>query len=187
MRKKLFLSVCLCFFLCGCSGYKEIDMRYMVSAIGFSYSGEYTVFAETVSIGTDNTTATPRIFKGEGENPEKAFENLKKSFSKGMMLEHCAAVIFESSMEEEKIKNALDYFINLNGVNMSACTAKSSDIQKLLSSESETAAVGYDIYLIEKRQETLKESRLVNILSGKIKFPVFENRDNSATQTEGGR
>lgn len=151
MKKAIIIPVLLIICLCGCAGYKEIDTRYMVAALGFDCKKDYTVYAETVSIGTDNTTATPRIFKGMGETPEAAFSDLQKSFSKSVMLDHCAAIILSKDLSEAEKDRILSFCLNQKTLNLSARTALSTDIYTLLSSESETAAVGYDIYAIQKK------------------------------------
>lgn len=186
MKKAVILSLVLCLFLCGCSSYKEIDTRYMVASLGFSFSEHYTVFAETVSIGTDNTTATPRVFCGNGNTLENAFSDLQKSFSKDIMLDHCAAIILDAALSKEHQKEVLDFCVQKKEINLSACTAKSNNIKDLLSSVSETAAVGYDIFAIQKKQKTIVGSELFNYIGGKIKPPYFENRNDAATETKKG-
>lgn len=179
----LILSV-LCFAsLCGCGGYKEPDGRYTVAALGISKGENYRIIAETVSIGTDNATADPRIFVGEGKTLKAAFCDVNSMFSKEIMLDHCAAVVMENSVGENG--EILKYLLSL-GLNPSACTVRTEDVADLLSAVPERSAVGYDIMGIVRR-EKLDGCRLFRILSGDLVCPEFIKNGDAVGVMENGK
>lgn len=170
MNFKPLLLLPILLFLTSCT-YKEPDSNYLLSAIAFQNKNGYTVFAETVSVGTDITSTEPRIFKASGATPEKAFKNLKKDLSKGISTGHCGAIILEDKNEDFK-KQVLSFCLDLDC--LSSAVVYTDNIENLLSAKSETYAVGYDLY--ETAKKTHKNCLLYRFKDENFSCPFFTEK-----------
>lgn len=165
--KTVLLLVAATFLLCGCGDYKEPDSRYVVAAFGISENDGYTLYIETLSVGTDITSANPRLFKASGKTLDLAFKSLKRNLPKEPSLSHCGAVVVSETGDTVKLLN----FALKSGVNPSAVAVKSPDVEKLLSLEAEKSAVGFDVFAIVK--ENIKGNYGLYFSVNKKALPVL--------------
>lgn len=180
----------LCLTLCGCGGYREIDGQYMISSLGFSLSADrVTVTAETVAVGNDNSTVAPRLFTAEGESVKGAVENLSKSLTKSMTLDHCGIVIVEESIARDFFNEILRFCKEEHTLNLSVMFICAKDIPQLLSCEPESFTVGYDIMGVlknySKQNGDTFENKYYEISrhiseSKKIFLPLFTVKEETA-------
>ena len=180
MKRIIILFCLISFTLCGC-GYINPDEQYMVSAIGVEEKGALTLYAETVSIGTDKSTAEPRVFKASGKTVEDAVNNLQNGCAKSLILDHCAVIILDSNISPKTKAEVFSFCKTQKSFNISACAVKTDNIEKLLSCTPETATVGYDIYGILKRKKISKEAKIFKSVGGRIKLYTVNRKNDTPT------
>lgn len=169
------LSVCLvavflCCMLAGCSfrsGSAGNDRRFMVTALGFSESGDnITVTAEIVTVNSESAKAepSPQTLSYTANGITKALCGIANSLSRPMLLEHCGVIVIGTALSAERLREIFDYCFKENRITLSAYMIATDDPAALLDGEPvSSVAVGYDIMgIIGQKAET-----------GKIKF---ENR-----------
>lgn len=140
----------LCFLLSGCTGYREIDRGYFVTAIAFSKKDtSTTVYIEALS-SSDITEEKDKkiLLKGIGKNVGEAFDNLKNSLIKPLYFEHLGVAIFE-----DVSYNDISFLENISDINNDLYIVKTDDANALLKNDTFGGTIGYDIVSLIKHKE----------------------------------
>ena len=173
----LILAVC---FLCGCTGYRESDNTFVVSAIGFDKTEKnYTIFIETVTANEAESELKEETYKAEGETLESALYSLKNKIYKPLSFEHCSVILVSPRIIKKDFKDVVHFCKKTEGLNTSVYFAATEEIEKIISADAVSeAAGGYDISAaIESRygEDGIKyKNRLYELLSATDEFkPTF--------------
>ena len=180
---KKFLSlllICALCLLCGCTGYRESDNSFVVSAMGFDKKGEnYTIFIEAVTANEAEEELKAESYEAEGETLEDALYSLKNKIYKPLSFEHCSVILVSPYIEKEDFKSVVSFCKKTEGLNTSVYFAATEEIGKIISLDAVSeAAGGYDISAaIESRDEEngiRYKNRLYELLSAGDEFiPTF--------------
>ena len=172
-------------FACGCTGYRELNRGYIVSAVGFKkQEGQTLVFAEALSpTETAENTKETEILSGEGETVLSAYRNLIKNSDKETYFEQCAAVAVETSFDTDEIYGILEVCKNIPSLNVGAYIIKTDDVKSLFEVDGTT---GYDVVGLIKyksKSENIKFSNQIYkaerdvLKNGATKLPQVNARD----------
>lgn len=151
MKKSAILVIALCLmFFCGCTGYKEIDRGYIVTAIGFEeQDGTVGIFIEAISSSDVSDEKSKRIvLSSNGTDEIKAYENLKNTLVKPLYFEQLGTIIFD----KKAIPNT-DFLKQITNINMGIYVVKSDNVKALFESETPNGVLGYDVITLIKTQE----------------------------------
>ncbi|MCQ2451225.1 MAG: hypothetical protein MJ080_04545 [Clostridia bacterium] len=142
------LAVVIMAAFCGCSGYREPDSSYIVTALGFDADDEITVSAEVVTAGGSERSNEPysEILTGRGDTPEDAVFSLNSQISKILMFDHCTAVIVGKTLSQDRFEDVIEYGLKLKELNFSVYMTVCDNAADLLNnSKSISVARGFDI------------------------------------------
>lgn len=162
----LFLVAILLFLLCGCTGYREIDRGYLVTAIGISQENKKTnIFIESISSSDVADTPSERVvLTGIGDNIDAAFKNLTSSLVKPLYFEQLGTAVFDDSLSDKVYMDFLTFLKQREGINLGICAVKTSNVKKLFELESPNGVLGYDIMGLIKMYEKETRIKIVNKL-----------------------
>ncbi len=182
MAKKflsLGLVLVLC-FLCGCTGYRESDNSFIVSAMGFDKEGgNFTIFIEAVTANETEAELKEETYEAHGETLEAALYSLKNKIYKPLSFEHCSVILVSPNIAQKDMKNVVEFCKKTEELNTSVYFAATEEVEKIISADAVSeAAGGYDISsLIESRDEEdgiSYKNRLYELLSATDEFiPTF--------------
>lgn len=162
----LFLVAILLFLLCGCTGYREIDRGYLVTAIGISQENEKTnIFIEAISSSDVADTPSERVvLTGNGNDIDAAFKNLTSSLIKPLYFEQLGTAVFDDALSGNVYMDFLTFLKQREGINLGICAVKTSNVKKLFEFESPNGVLGYDIMGLIKMYEKETHIKAVNRL-----------------------
>lgn len=112
--KKLIILFFLCFFLCGCYDYRELNNCYFVSGIAIDRENdEYEVTYEILDTVTYNEGKIQVVIaSGTGKTISEAFMSVNQSLSKEATMSHIKIVLFSEEIAKSGILNSLSYLIS---------------------------------------------------------------------------
>ncbi|MBR4909748.1 MAG: hypothetical protein IKZ47_00290 [Clostridia bacterium] len=140
--------------LCGCSGYRETDNEYIISAIAFKNSGGgFLAYAEVLDIGSDSDSTENKIFKARGDTPYKAVNALIYMLPKNAVFDHCAVAITENNIYGEDLKSVFDYLFDAKNLNLGIYMYNTAGVDDIFSCKAQELSVGYDIMAIQTNIE----------------------------------
>lgn len=153
MKKIIFLSFILCFFLCGCKNgnvFSAEEPEYMISAIGFEgeKTGEKTVFLEAIVINAEDPEADKKTvtLKGNGKSLEECYKKAKEKAVQPINLSHCGVIILKENLAEDFFDDICDFCYDKDEINLAAFFIYAPDIKKLLELKPVSSiSMGYDI------------------------------------------
>ncbi len=160
----LFLVAIFLSLLCGCTGYREIDRGYLVSAIGVAAeNGKVSIFVEATSISDVADKPSERVvLTGDGNNIDAAFKNLTSSLVKPLYFEQLGTAVFDAALSDRIHKEFLSFLKRRDGVNLGIYVVNTSDVKKLFEFESPNGVLGYDIIGLIKMHEKEKGVKAIN-------------------------
>ena len=168
MKKISIVLLGLCFVLCGCGGYREIDRGYFVTAIAiFTQNDTTTMLVEALSSSDVLEQENKKVVLcGCGDNTNQAFQNLKKTVVKPLYFEHIGVATFDKTTDEY-----ISFLKEIPDISYGIYIVKTDDAKRLLESESPNGVVGYDTVALiknaEKEQDKNFYNRLYNIKNDK--------------------
>lgn len=153
MKRIIFLSFFICFFLCGCKSsniFSAEEPEYMVSSIGFRKDNhsEKTVFLESIVINAEDTEAEKKIItlEGKGKTLEGAYKKAKEKAVQPLNLNHCGVVIISENTDIQFLEEICDFCYGKDPINLAAFFIYAPDVKKLLDEKPiASVSVGYDI------------------------------------------
>ena len=149
--KYLTLLAAIPLFLCGCKGYRETDSEYFITAVCFEKAGEgFRVYIEVPDIENDEEGVKSKVFISTGKTPYEAVNGTLSLMPKNAVFDHCGTAVVASDIKGEELKSVVKYLYDTKNLNLGIYMFVCDDIEKLLSCESQSAGVGYDIMAIEK-------------------------------------
>lgn len=165
--KKLFLilTVISSLLLCSCTGYREIERGFLVTAIGIAPQKEkINIYIEAVSSSdiADDPSKTV-VLSSEGEDITTAYKNLTLQLVKPLYFEQMGAVIFESSLSEKSQDRALEFLKDIKSINLGIYIVKTDSVKSIFSNETD-GILGYDIIGLIKFAEKENGIRILNQL-----------------------
>lgn len=162
----LFLVAILLFLLCGCTGYREIDRGYLVTAIGISQENQKTnIFIEAISSSDVADTPSERVvLTGIGNNIDAAFKNLTSSLVKPLYFEQLGTAVFDAALSEKVYMDFLTFLKQRDSINLGIYIVNTNDVKKLFEFESPNGVLGYDIMGLIKLYEKETRIKVVNKL-----------------------
>ena len=162
----LFLVAILLFLLCGCTGYREIDRGYLVTAIGISQENQKTnIFIEAISSSDVADKPSERVvLTGIGDNIDAAFKNLNSSLVKPLYFEQLGAAVFDAALSEKVYMDFLTFLKQHDSINLGIYIVNTNDVKKLFEFESPNGVLGYDIMGLIKMYEKETRIKVVNKL-----------------------
>ncbi len=115
--KKLIPIICLCFALCGCTSYEEIEDAIMVSgmAVDKGETDNYKVTVEIVdlSVGEGEPPAA-QIISSEGPTVFSALENINSATSKKLFFSQARVIAMSEQVAREGLINIIDVIVRDN-------------------------------------------------------------------------
>lgn len=148
MKKlKLFICVFILITLCGCTGYRETERGYLVTAIGFRKdNGKVEISLETLTASdTAQNSESGNILYGAGQNLTEAYYSLKSSLLKDVYYEHCGVIVVENSFDEEETVEILTFCRTLQSLGIGVYVVKSDNVSGLFETRILDESVGYGI------------------------------------------
>lgn len=170
----LFTILLLCFLFSGCTGYREIDRGYFVTAIAFSKNGDNTtIFIEALSSSDVIEEDSKKVLlTGSGNSVSEAYADLKNSLIKPLYFEHLGAVVFE----DEGYDN-IAFLKQITNIKSDVYIVKTHNMDALFKNDTSNGTVGYDVVSLIKHTE--KESgktflnRLYNAQKSSLPYVDF--------------
>ena len=155
MKRAALLLVSLCLILtCGCSGYREIDSEYLISAIAFEKEGKsFHVYAEVRSISTQDKEPESKLFDADGDTPYEAVNNMALLLPKKAVFDHCGTAIIDEKITGKDFKSVIKYLYDTRNLNLGIYLFAAKDVKKILSCDPQAISVGYDIMSIQDNME----------------------------------
>ncbi len=161
-------------FLNGCSGYREIERGYLVTALGFkSKDGKVYIYAEAIS--SSNVTVdgeNKSVLKGSGNTVDGAFKNLKSTLVKPLYFEHTATVILENSLDNAHKNDVIAFLKEQEELNLGIYFVSTPNAESLFEIETPDGILGYDIVGIIKNRQNKTDKKF----NGQF-YKVEKNRD----------
>lgn len=183
-KSALLITVISLILLCGCTGYREINRGYTVTAMGFiEKDGNFNIIIETMS-SSDVTDKPPEkiVLSGSGVTLEAAFGNLKSQLIKPLYFEQLGTIVLDSDLNQLQQDEIMDFFENLQSVSWGIYIVQSSDINALFDTETPGGILGYDIIGLVKNFENQGGSELSNqfyqLRRAPSALPVVDIADN---------
>lgn len=162
----LILLTAVVALLCGCTGYREIERGYLVTAIGFSEDdNNFSITLEAISSADAPDKPSETItLQGKGKNFDDAFLILEKQLVKPLYFEHLGTVIISDTLDDTQIKSVINFFQKLPSTNLGIYLVKTNDIDALFNNETSSGVLGYDIIGLIKNFEKRNNIKLSNQL-----------------------
>ncbi len=175
--KRILLSVVFLTFLCGC---QKAEPEYLISAMGYDYTGgEYSVCFEAVIINSEDTEQTVKLLEGKGQNIENAVAEIKKKCTQPLLLSHCGVIAVGSDMTKQQLKQVVEYCYDREQITLSALFIETENPQKLLTVKPiSSVCVGYEIMGLLK-QNTHYNNRFFEVLASNYtaKLPIINHKN----------
>ena len=174
MKKSILLVFLFCFLLSGCTGYREIERGYFVTAIAFSKSGEsVSVLVEALfSSDVTNEKSERVVLKCVGNSEKDAFESLENTLVKPLYLEHLGAILLENELAENIV-----FLKQINGINGGAYVVKTSDATALFKNDSPSGILGYDIVNLIKKQNKKNSTKITLYNADNPRLPTVDFKE----------
>ena len=152
--------------LCGCTGYREIDRGYIVTAIGVSQKeGKINLFVEAISSSDVVDKPSERVvLHGTGDNINTAFKNLKESLVKPLYFEQTGTVIVEKSVNNVGKKELLDLCKNHSAIGLGVYIVSTDNLNSLFEINSPNGILGYNVIGLIDNYEKSTNKKLFNRL-----------------------
>ena len=167
MKKALIFLLCVSLFLCcGCTGYREIERGYFVTAIGFTKQGRnFNIILETLSPSDVQPSGeTSHVLSGSGKTLDAAYDEINKSLIKKLYFEHCGVIVFNQNFTEDELSEIFDFCSTFKTLNIDAFAVKSDDVKLLFETEAADESVGYDIIgLVKNAGDNVFSNQLYQI------------------------
>ncbi len=163
MNKLIPFVMCI-LLLCGCSGYKEINNGYLVTAIAFekTENGVKINASAFLPVLEENI-----VLQGTGGDFNSAFNELKRKQVKTLYFEHCGTVVLNQNFKDEAL-TVLEFCKNKIKVPIAARVILCNDAKALF----EADKTGYDVISLLKNNNYNGEDRLYKIeQKGEIALP----------------
>lgn len=160
MKKICFIvSFILIIALCGCTGYREIDRGYLVTAIGFSKADDKVdILIEAMSSSDVSDKKNERVvLTGSGDDEKSAYINLKTSLVKPLYFEQLGAVVFE----DMETVNA-EFLNEIPNLNFGIYIVRTDDIKNLFENDSPSGVLGYDIVGLIKNYNKESDDKILS-------------------------
>lgn len=143
------------FLLCGCSGYREIERGYLVTAIGFMPTNVgVSIIAEAVSSSdVPDNPSEKTVLSSEGATVAEAYSALESQLVKPLYFEQLGAVVVDDALDNKNLTQVLDFCGNLQSVSLGVYVVKTGDTTSLFNLETDGGVLGYDIIGIIKNYE----------------------------------
>lgn len=167
MKKIILLAVVLSLLLlCGCTGYREIDRGYIVTAIGVSQKeGKINLFVEAISSSDVVDKPSERVvLHSTGDNINTAFKSLKESLVKPLYFEQTGAVIVENSVADKSKKELLDLCKKHSAIGLGVYIVSTDNLNSLFEFDSPNGILGYDVIGLIDNYEKNSGKKLFNRL-----------------------
>lgn len=153
--KKVLVFICIAglIFACGCTGYREIERGYLVTAVGFKKQSDKTeiVLETLLPNDTAENIKETEILSGAGTNFSYAYKNLQNSLVKALYFEQCGVVAVDGTFSPDEIATILEFCHNLPSFNIGVYVIKTDNINSLFENG---GTAGYDIIgLIKNKTE----------------------------------
>lgn len=160
--KKVFLSLVLLVFLCGC---EKHGPEYLVSSIGFDkVKDNYKVCFESVIINSEDTKQSVKLLKGEGATLKSAINEIEKQCTQPLLLSHCGVLVIGDSITKNELSDIAKYCVNNEEITLSAFLIKTENAQKLLSVKPiSSLTAGFDIMGLLEQNKRYK-NRLFELI-----------------------
>lgn len=184
MKKIIFiLTAVSVLLLSGCTGYREIERGFLVTAIGITPQKEKVcVYIEAMS-STDIAESPSKavVLAGEGGDIAAAYKNLTTQLVKPLYFEQAGTVIFDSSLSEQAQYQALEFLKDFQNINLGIYVVKTDDVKSLFDTQNYSGILGYDIIglikFAEKENDITVLNQLYEVQRSKTALPLI-NRDN---------
>lgn len=167
MKKALLLTcVMSIMLLCGCTGYREIDRGYIVTAIGLKKTANGTEIALEVLVpsGTAEKAGDTSVLSGSGKTEKEAYADIKSQLVKDVYFEHCAVVAIQNAPDKKQLGELLRFCDTLKTLSVGAYIIHTEDIKALFEAKAQNGSVGYDIVgLIKNTQKSMQHTYLNQI------------------------
>ena len=167
MKKIILLAVVLSLLLlCGCTGYREIDRGYIVTAIGVSQKeGKINLFVEAISSSDVVDKPSERVvLHSTGDNINTAFKKLKESLVKPLYFEQTGTVIVEKSVNNVGKKELLDLCKKHSAIGLGVYIVSTDELNSLFEINSPNGILGYDVIGLIDNYEKSTNKKLFNRL-----------------------
>ena len=167
MKKIILLAVVLSLLLlCGCTGYREIDRGYIVTAIGVSQKeGKINLFVEAISSSDVVGKPSERVvLHSTGDNINTSFKNLKESLVKPLYFEQTGTVIVEKSVNNVGKKELLDLCKKHSDIGLGVYIVSTDELNSLFEINSPNGILGYDVIGLIDNYEKSTNKKLFNRL-----------------------
>ena len=167
MKRIILLAVVLSLLLlCGCTGYREIDRGYIVTAIGVSQKeGKINLFVEAISSSDVVDKPSERVvLHSTGDNINTAFKNLKESLVKPLYFEQTGTVIVEKSVNNVGKKELLDLCKKHSAIGLGVYIVSTDELNSLFEINSPNGILGYDVIGLIDNYEKSTNKKLFNRL-----------------------
>ena len=167
MKRIILLAVILSLLLlCGCTGYREIDRGYIVTAIGVSQKeGKINLFVEAISSSDVVDKPSERVvLHSTGDNINTAFKSLKESLVKPLYFEQTGTVIVEKSVNNVGKKELLDLCKKHSAIGLGVYTVSTDNLNSLFEINSPNGILGYDVIGLIDNYEKSTNKKLFNRL-----------------------
>ncbi len=167
MKRIILLAVVLSLLLlCGCTGYREIDRGYIVTAIGVSQKeGKINLFVEAISSSDVVDKPSERVvLHSTGDNINTAFKSLKESLVKSLYFEQTGAVIVENSVNNAGKKELLDLCKKHSAIGLGVYIVSTDELNSLFEINSPNGILGYDVIGLIDNYEKNSGKKLFNRL-----------------------
>ena len=157
----LLTALLLCFLFSGCTGYREIDRGYFVTAIAFSTNGgNTTIFIEALSSSDVIEEESKKVLlEGNGNNASEAYKDLVNSLIKPLCFEHLGVAIFE----DESYDN-IAFLEQITDIKSDVYIVKTHDLDALFENDTSNGTVGYDVVSFIKHTEKESGKKFLNRL-----------------------
>ncbi len=161
--KKLFLSLALVLFLCGC---QKRGPEYLVSSMGFDKAeNSYKVCFESVIINSEDTKQSVKLLKGEGQTLKAAINEIEKQCTQPLLLSHCGVLVIGDNITQNELSDIAKYCVKNEEITLSAFLIKTENAQKLLSVKPVSSlTVGFDIMGLLEQNKRYK-NRLFELMN----------------------
>lgn len=129
--KKIVL-IMVCFLLCGCYDYKELNDIAIVSSVGVGYDEEYKVSVELIDSqkegNSGSSTTKSVVVTGKGKSFIEAFNEALELIDKDPYFYQMQLLILDENIDGNGIKEIFDYLLRESKISNSFYTVLSKDI-----------------------------------------------------------
>ena len=169
--------------LCGCTGYREIERGYLVTAIGFSVAdSDFTITLEAISSSDATDKPSQAItLSGNGKSFDAAYSAIEKQLGKPLYFEQLGTVIIADTLNDTKIESVIDFCKKLPSTNYGIYFIKANNMETLFNTETASGVLGYDIIGIIKNFEKHNGVKISNQLYEISRSSIAKGVENMPT------